>query len=186
MKYIKPLAIALAALTLFITPLSASAATIKVEKKDAVMPTVDDLDEAKYYSYLVEGTDQWNDKFKEMGEEYGVDPVFIKVVCSIESCGIVSARNGCYYGPFQIGSAFGYDNERLMSDMDYALECAIEVFYIKGDDIVRKGMEPTAYNVAKWYNGGSSYAKFVCTLYEDLSGKDGYSTLVLTYDEDEP
>lgn len=140
--------------------------------EEFVMPTVDDLDgDYAEYKYLVEGTDEYNDILEEAAGEYGIDPIFLKCIMAKESCGNLKATNGSYIGAFQIGTSFGFDSELMMTDALYAARCACEVMLDKADVAESLGLEPSIYYIAKFYNGGSKYAKFVCGMYEDLSGK---------------
>lgn len=137
---------------------------------DVVMPTVDNLDgNAKKYNYLVSGTDQYNDIFVKVGNEYGIDPVFLKVIMSVESCGVLTAKNGCHIGPYQISTSFGFDSALMTTDVEYATRACCEVINIKAADLQSRGFDTSIYYVAKWYNGGSAYAKKVSSIYEDLT-----------------
>ena len=156
------------------------------EEKHAIydMPTVDDLDgNGAKYDYLVSGTDQYNDLLATVAVRNNIDPVFLKVLMSVESCGVVSVKSGSYYGPFQISSSFGFDNNLMMSDAEYAMQCACDVINCKANAVKNCNLEPSIYYVAKFYNGSSAYGKKVSTIYEDLT--DGDSNVSIYLDERE-
>lgn len=149
-----------------------------ISEEEFIMPTVDSMPDQKY-AYLVAGTDQYNDLIKQIGFEYGIDPVFIKTIMAVESCGEMSAKNGSHIGLYQIAKSFGYDTDKMFTDSDYATRAACEVINGKAAACDSKKVGHSIYYVAKFYNGSSSYGKKVGYIYNQLCGKSKDTSIYL-------
>ena len=75
----------------------------------------------------------------------------------------------------QVASNYGFDNERILNDARYAIECGIEIINRKILAAQNKGNAPTIYEIAWRYNSyneaGKPYAEKASKLYEELTGK---------------
>ena len=155
------------------TPITANAQTADEAGSpeqviDFDMPTVEDLGDQDY-DYLVVGTDQYNDQIEEIAIANNINPVFVKCIMCVESCGVIDAKKGSYYGLFQIGKSFGFDNDRMLTDSEYAIQCACEVIKSKAQAADDCGVDHSVYYVAKFYNGAGRYGKFVGYLFNQFS-----------------
>lgn len=191
MKKTKLFALLATCILVFALPLTANAAETddvnnqmvldQQAAEDFVMPTVDTMPD-QTYAYLVEGTDQYNDQLKEIGLKNGINPIFLKVIMSMESCGDINAKNGGHIGLFQIGKSFGYDTNKMMTDSEYAIQCACEVIRGKADVADSLKCKHSVYYVAKFYNGEGKYGKMAGYLFNQLGGGDKTTSIYIGED----
>lgn len=159
---------------------------IDIEVEEVIagdMPTVDKLYSEWALKYLYSktlGTDAYNDLIYDVSTRKGLNPIFIKCIMVLESGGDIKTASsvnskGVYYvGLMQVASNYGFDNERMLNDAEYAIECGIEIVNRKIQAARNKGNEPTVHEIAWRYNSyneaGKPYAEKLSKLYEELTG----------------
>lgn len=154
------------------------------------------MDSSKYHGpdYIVgksgwgsrmKGTDKWNDLMIKVGREAGIDPLFLKVIMTIESEGDKKALgpwlpNGDRArGLFQIvPSKVGTDLDwgRLLEG-EYNMRKAADIFlYEKGDIAKRLGKKMSVAEMARFWVGYSetdysyAYQQWAIGLYTGMGG----------------
>ncbi len=132
----------------------------------------------------IAGTDKWNDLMVKVGKEKSIDPLFLKVIMTIESAGVEKAvgpptRYGQALGLFQIipGAVdTPVDANRLLTG-EYNMKKAADIFLIeKGNAAKNRGVKMSVGEMAHFWFGylqtaeALAYKKLAETLYAGFGG----------------